>query len=184
VGYDIAKSGNLKWEEDNNNFLTTNFQKVVQNGTYDAIMLWDVLDHAKDPNSILRQIRQLCTKNTEIFVKCHPWCGVHGGHAYTKLNKAYAHLIFTDEELKLLGIDPVYTNKVISPMSTYRKYFKDNKFEVKSEYVERTSVDTIFKHNPLLKKRIMSIWKRDLNQEFPEFQMEQEFINYDIRLME
>ena len=37
--------------------------------------------------------------NSEIIVRCYPWCGRNGGHT----EKAYAHLVFTEEEFQKMG---------------------------------------------------------------------------------
>ena len=100
IGYDVVKDGTLPWESTEYDYsLTTDFEKIKQNGPYDIILLYDVLDHVKSPEDVLKQVASISNANTKIFVRFHPWIGRHGGHLYKDLNKAWAHLVFTEEEL-------------------------------------------------------------------------------------
>jgi 2-polyprenyl-3-methyl-5-hydroxy-6-metoxy-1,4-benzoquinol methylase len=176
IGYDIQKQGTL-WDKEN---LTTDYEEVYKKAPYDLILLYDVLDHSDDPNQVIAQIWPLCNANTKIFVRCHPFCSRHGTHLYTEINKAFMHLVFTDEELAGMGLKNQKVNKVIHPINHYEEIFRD-KFAVESRNVRRTNVDPFFFRTEIVKKRIVDHWKysSDPNsRKWPGYQMEQNFIDF------
>lgn len=178
VGYDIQKTGNLNWEEvEGNSLLTTDFDKVRSYGTYDVVLLYDVLDHVSDPNNILKDIKSVSNKDTLIIARCHPWCSRHGAHLYNSLNKAFIHVVFSDEELANLGLTSNLTVN-IAPLNHYRNLFSINNLTIKSEKIEKTEIEKFFQENLLVRKRIMNRWNRDAMKEFPTFQLEQSFVDY------
>jgi 2-polyprenyl-3-methyl-5-hydroxy-6-metoxy-1,4-benzoquinol methylase len=181
-GYDLDvakinfKADNLKFSND--------FKDVIEYGIYDYVFVYDVLDHSTDINDILSKIKSVCDKNSKIIIRCHPWCGRHGCHYYTKINKAFLNLVFTTEELLSLGLDISDVNKIIYPIKTYNEFFINNGFEIVEEVVERQNVEDFFINNNLIKKRIMLNWDRNIAEEFPRHQMEQCFLTYKLKLNE
>ena len=119
VGYDVSAAPN--WEDTSGALLTTSLEKVKDLAPYDTILLYDVLDHAKSPVDVLQTVRSLGRPGTLVHCHCHPWCGRHGGHLYHTINKAFVHLIFTEEELERLGYEVDATQRVISPQVTYQE---------------------------------------------------------------
>lgn len=186
VGYDPVRSGRLPWEATDSWFLTTNLDRVRRMAPYDHIMLYDVLDHADDPVSLLKTVKEFCSPTTKIFVRCHPWCSRHGGHLYSKLNKAYVHIVLNDEELAYLDAVPdKVMNKVFMPIGTYRDYFKKAGFVVSKEDIVRTPIENFFKENALVKERIVAHWKEATDaiaREWPEHQLTQGFVDFLITL--
>ena len=182
VGYDIEKQGSLEWENDEKFLLTTDFEKVKAKGPFDVILIYDVLDHAKNPVEVLNQAKSVLANNGTIFLRCHPWSSRHGGHAYRKINKAFVHLVFSEEELKNLGIDNGHNNKVLFPIATYARYFKEAGLSVKHPDIEEQEVEPFFKNNELVRKRILTAFDRDnWEQGCPSFQMSQCFLDYVIK---
>jgi|LakMenE01Jun11ns_1017448.scaffolds.fasta_scaffold9956826_12 2-polyprenyl-3-methyl-5-hydroxy-6-metoxy-1,4-benzoquinol methylase len=124
VGYDIKND----FQIDSNDKMkfTTSWDDVLKNGPYDLIYIYDVIDHIVDdrPEQFLSKVRLLLSDNGVARMRCHPFIGRHGGHAYTKVNKSYAHLALTKEELIALGCDlkNYPTLKVLTPIMTYNKF--------------------------------------------------------------
>jgi SAM-dependent methyltransferase len=106
IGYDTKQLGGLTWDSQTGNcLLTTDIEKAKAGGPYDLILLYDVLDHSEDPVNILATARDMLAPQGRIYVRCHPISSRHATHLYKKINKAYIHLVFTDDELKQLGYE-------------------------------------------------------------------------------
>jgi 2-polyprenyl-3-methyl-5-hydroxy-6-metoxy-1,4-benzoquinol methylase len=150
IGYDAQKH----WLDSGK--LTTDFSEIKKNSPFDLILLYDVLDHVEKeaPIEVLAKIKLLCHKDTKVFLRCHPWSSRHGGHLYQHINKAFIHLIFTNEELKRLGYKPDYSRKVISP-STYENWFSSMGFEVEKKDVIENRYEMFLK-NKIISERIKS----------------------------
>ena len=176
VGYDIVQSGVLAWELGDKCLLTTDFAKVVADGPYDFIILYDVLDHCKDPVVALNQVKSVCTPETKIFVRCHSWMSRHGSHLYKQLNKAWVHLFFTEDELVKMGLKLEFIFKYFFPIKTQQDWFAVAGFNTVSSDVIKTAVEPFFRR-PELTARIPS----EFNGVFPEFQMSQVFNDYTLR---
>lgn len=182
IGYDIVKSNNskFKWEEKQENFLlTTDLEKVKSVGPYDAILIYDVLDHAQDPVQILKDAKSLLAENGTVYLRCHPWCGRHGSHLYRQINKAFIHLIFTDEELINMGYQADFNKKVFYPIGTYKKYIEDAGFAKKEPDVDTQDIEEFFRKNDLIKNRILRNFKTSKwTKGEPEWQMSQCFLDF------
>ena len=188
VGYDIATSGKATWESwQDNLLLTTDFEMVKQHAPYDVILLYDVLDHIQnaEPGEVLRQIANIKTPGGKIYVRCHPWCCRHGAHLYKTLNKAFAHLVFTDEELLSMGVRPDKVNVILHPRSAYSQYFKVAGLETVSFQPIDELVEPFFVENQLVSARIKSHWIGKSTEEslksgkgFPKFQIQQSFLDF------
>lgn len=179
LGYDIHQQGNLDW----NSFLTTDLNKVKEN-SYDVILLYDVLDHTENqtPIEILRIAKELLSENGKIYIRCHPWCGRHGGHLYEQgLNKAYAHLIFTEEELTQMGIVSKPNNKVLFPIKTYVDWLNAANLAELERTPDLRQVEAFFKENSLVKNRVYQAFARPEWDEFPIFQLEQTFVDFIVK---
>jgi 2-polyprenyl-3-methyl-5-hydroxy-6-metoxy-1,4-benzoquinol methylase len=137
VGYDVAPAPGV----------TTNFEGVRSNAPYDAVLLHDVLDHAVviDPIQILQQVKSLLAPRGRVYVRNHPWSSRHGGHLYTKKNKAFLHLVFDEIELtRIGGLACDHNVRVVSPLETYRHWFAEAGFRVLSEIPIRDAVEPFF----------------------------------------
>ena len=175
VGYDIKQSGIHQWET-NSPLLTTNLDVAIQNGPYDFVVLYDVLDHTNNPKEALKNVLKLCHPNTEIFTRCHSWMSRHGGHLYRTLNKAWVHLVFTEEEIRLMGIEPEYCYKYYLPLLTHKAWFESCNMKRVKEDVIKSVVEPFFK-KPEIKCRLPL---SEFKGEFPEWQMSQTFNDYHL----
>jgi len=182
IGYDIIKSekSKLNWEVEENNFLlTTNFDKIKEKGPYDIIMIYDVLDHAENPEDVLIKAKSVLSDNGKIYLRCHPWCGRHGGHYYRQINKAFVHLVFTEQELNNMGyVLEERNNNVLFPIRDYQELFRKCGINKESEDIEKQTYEDFFDKNQIVANRIKTLF--GIN-DFPKFQIEQCFHDYVLR---
>lgn len=175
IGYDIAPS-KIKFNTDN---FTSEFDLVKLKGPYDIVLLQDVIDHIEnaDPVFILKKIKSVMNANGRLFVRNHPWCSRHGSHLYTKLNKAYAHLIFDESELSRMG---GYTNehtlKLIDPIESYKLWFSESGFKICSEIPYFKNSEDYFKKEGLIRQRMIKHWDGDAVRMMKNTQLE--FVEY------
>lgn len=192
VGYDINQNfKNLT----NSAVLTNDYNLVVEKGPYDVILLYDVLDHAEfddhpsirprlpladEPTRILTNCYNLLVPGGTIYLRCHPFTSRHASHLYSYgLNKALINLVFNEEELKQLAGDrPIMkTNKVVKPLATYRQWIEESGFKNPEEKIMKDQVEPFFK-TPTIVDRIL---KNTGHTSFPEFQMQQSYVDYVIK---
>lgn len=183
VGYDVIKSekSKLSWEtEENNLLLTTNFEKVKEKAPYDIITIYDVLDHADDPKEVLEKAKNVLADNGKIYLRCHPWCGRHGGHYYRQINKAFVHLVFTEAELEQMNYKlEEKNNKILFPILQYNQIINNASLKKIKEEVEKQELEDFFQQNELVKNRIINYYKQNnFNDNFPKFQTEMCFLDF------
>jgi 2-polyprenyl-3-methyl-5-hydroxy-6-metoxy-1,4-benzoquinol methylase len=149
-GYDIADQewGKLDRNDvpDGNATTTTDFEEIKRNGPYDIVLMYDVVDHIIDDNErlqALKNVKEICGENAKVYVRCHPFTSRHGTHLYKKFNKAYAHLLLSDEDLKEYGGEE--TAEIKTPIKTYEDLFKESGFEMQSTDIIKTPMEEIFK---------------------------------------
>jgi len=189
VGYDIVQHSN--WEDKVKNskvVLTSDMNEVEKNGPYDVILLFDVLDHVGPhddidaPQEILEKVNELLKPDGTVYLRCHPWISRHATHMYHWMNKAFAHVVYTDEELKEMGVklgDPV--QKVVAPILTYHKWINLSDFKIENERTIKEPVEEFFK-SPKIADRIRNnTAKYGLHLDFPDFQMSIQFIDYVLK---
>lgn len=187
VGYDIEtpSKSQLVWDGESEYLLTTDMNKVRDKGPYDLILLYDVFDHVRNetPVEVLSKAKSLLADEGKIYMRCHPWCSRHGGHAYRQVNKAFVHLVFSKEELRTLGVELEENQKVYFPLGTYTKAINEAGLVKETEHeMNSQDVEPFFEQNTLVKNRIMksfgiSNWAFDP----PVFQMSQCFVDFILR---
>jgi 2-polyprenyl-3-methyl-5-hydroxy-6-metoxy-1,4-benzoquinol methylase len=154
VGYDI--SDNFSVNEQQNLVLTNNWQKVIDNGPYDIITMFDVMDHLIDetPVNVLLNLKTVLSPNGKLYVRYHPFISRHGSHLYKKINKAYLHLVFTPEEIKAMIPDyvPESSPPVVQPLKIYSTIPVLSGLKIEKEYITRTPVENFFKHGEIAKR--------------------------------
>lgn len=180
VGYDPKSYPSWStFPQKPNLLLTTSWDDVMNNGPYDVITIFDVLDHSmeEDPVAILEKTRAIMSDTGKIYLRCHPWISRHGTHLYHSLNKAYAHLIFTEEELKQIVPNPQFvepSRKVTRPLLTYDEYIKLANLFVLSRREITEKPEPFFKISTLEQR----ICKNTKMSNFPEYQMSIQFVDY------
>jgi len=203
IGYDIEAQNWDKRQTDDRLLLTTDWEEVKKHAPYDIVLVYDVIDHIvtpaykivdchNPPNEMVeafKNIKSITAPAGTIYVRCHPWTSRHGSHLYQKLNKAFLQLVFNDEELVHLGLteNGLPIQKVIHPLDTYNKTFGLAGFGNIRENARLTEpVEPFFERNPLIVKRIKQNWTTSPDNElrngnkFPIFQMEMQFIDFQI----
>lgn len=188
VGYDIVKSEKWeKWEKTPNSMFTDDWSSVKSAGPYNVILMYDVLDHMTgsidEVVSKLKDVKSVLAPNGKIYVRTHPWCSRHGTHLYHKLNKAYVHLVFSNEELESLGHKQQQVRPIIHPMAEYEGMFTKAGLKVISKQQIKEAVEGFFIKNPTIALRIKKNYSNSpdsslRNGAFPTFQLEQQFIDY------
>lgn len=149
VGFDIKPQWKLAGSD--NLIFTPDPEVVRKSSPYDVILLYDVLDHLQgvDPSHFMQQIRNTLAPGGKVYVRTHPWCSRHGGHLYTRLNKAYVHMLFDESEfLRLFGIKPEFVLKMPNPVQMYEKWFRDGGFVIKDQTVISKKIDELFMDVP------------------------------------
>jgi len=156
VGYDLFAPSDsvVPWEEEAGALLlTTSLERVRAFAPYDAILLYDVLDHVESPVDVLQTVRSLGRSGTTVHCHCHPWSGRHGGHLYHTINKAFVHLVFSEEELEQLGYEVDAAQRVVSPQVTYQEWLTEAGFTEVEFFVDGQDPEIIFKR-PIFARRL------------------------------
>lgn len=182
IGYDIDKNVfNKDIAQKNPSLLTTNWDEVSKN-KYDVILFYDVLDHVKNESSssVLEKLKSVLAPEGKIYARMHPFVSRHSTHYYHTANKAFLHLIFTDEELEqIYGKKPdCPTNKVFYPVRTYTELFKKANLNIVSKNIIENEVEDFFKNNKVISDKIT---KRFNANELPVLQMSMSFIDYVLK---
>ena len=180
VGYDVKS--HPTWDTfpfGENLRFTTDIQEVESLGPYNVILMFDVIDHltASDPVTVLSKARGLLADNGKIYMRCHPFTSRHATHLYHTLNKAYLHLIFTENELADLVPDCPYKEtsaRVIYPIKTYNDIIEKSSLKIINKRDITEQPETFFKA-PNISERIVKNTKMG---QFPEFQMSLQFVDY------
>ncbi len=192
VGYDIKNFNWQRWPTSENLFYSTNWEEVKNKAPYNIIIVYDVLDHISGEDNTdvlenLKKIKQVMAPNAFAYIRCHPFVSRHGTHLYHQLNKAYAHLVFTPEELQELGLKPTpHTKHVIHPVGTYRQWLQMTNFKVHREQITREPIEPFFTKGDLVTQRIKKHWKSSpkvelsSGRQFPTIQIEQQFIDFQV----
>ena len=189
VGYDIKQYPSwTKFFEGkdpellNKVVFTQDFDVVSNKGPYDIILLFDVLDHIdkEEPTVLLTKAASVLSDTGKIYMRTHPWTSRHATHLYHELNKAFIHLVFTEEELRQIVPYSKYEEpsiKIASPISSYENMIKQAKLKIVHRREIQEKVEPFFKI-PKIAERITKNTKHD---KFPEFQLGLQFIDYVIQ---
>ena len=182
VGYDRSTHENWNNFASKPNLKITNiFQEVQDNGPYDVIILFDVIDHleGESPTQVLSKLKSILSPTGKIYMRCHPFTSRHATHLYHDINKAYVHLVFTPEELKSLVPNSKFEEKnlgVTYPIRTYDNYIGEAGLKIVNRRDVKETPEEFFKI-PKIAERI----KKNTNMsEFPEFQMSLQFLDYKL----
>jgi len=162
VAYDIENLDKWKtWEQTNNVIYTTDWNIVKNSGPYNIVLMYDVIDHIimpkKDLISQLKNVKDLLAPNGKVYVRNHPWCSRHGTHLYHKLNKAFAHIIFTKKEIEHMKLSQEEVREIKHPMFEYEEIFKAAGFKITNgPHIIKDKIDPFFTSTPVISQRIKS----------------------------
>lgn len=157
---------------------TADFEIVKQHAPYDIILLHDVLDHVViiDPIQVLQQVKSVLSPKGRVYIRNHPWSSRHGGHVYLQKNKAFMHLVFDEVELtRIGGYTADHNIRVVTPIDTYRFWFEQAGFNVKSEIPIKNKVEEFFLLPSPVQDRIKKHWE---NPETIVNHLEISFVDY------
>ena len=127
TGYDIVPSETWQRLGSEKVNYTADTNSLEGQG-YDILFLYDVLDHAVDPECVMKHVKYLAKPGSLVYVRCHPWTSKHASHLpKVGLNKAYIHMFLTFEELVERGFKPLFTRIETNPLEAYRWWFRDFK---------------------------------------------------------
>ena len=117
-------------------------------------------------------------------MRCHPWTSRHGTHLYKQLNKAYLHLVFSEDELYAMGLKETKATVFLEPLETYRKMISDAGLKILNEDHINHPVELFFTHEEAILRRIKEKWANSKNQafatgkEFPREMLEIQFVDF------
>ena len=165
-------------------FCTQSWPQVQSHNPYDYILMYDVLDHIHDNSqlSALNYCSSVLAPHGKLIVRCHPYFGRTGAHQMNDINKAFVHVVLTDEELRQLVPNPHYIhagNKWIDPEKTYEDFFAKARLKIVSKNVTRDIVEDFFKTNESISERIIQNTK---STQFPESTLSINFVDYVLEL--
>lgn len=175
LGYDINAAAVVA--NDNYSF-TVDRQQVGVEPVYDLIVLYDVLDHIEneDPVDVLTWLATTLKPDGKIFVRTHPWTSRHGGHLYKVKNKAFMHMVLSEEELKPYERE-LPRQRVTRPNSTYEKWFRSAKLSVVSRKTENAAVGDYFS-GEVLQRIINNTWGGNIDETTAARVMTMQYIDY------
>ena len=167
VGYDIDKPPLNSGES----ILTDSLEEVKKLAPFDTILLFDVLDHVRNPVQVLDEVKVMLKPNGYALFQCHPWLSRHGSHLYRDLNIAFLHLAFSEEELKdHLSLSPPFSQK-ITDLSVYEEWITKADLKVTDKLLDEEPLEGYFKKS-LLKQRLSEYKHADLECCFLAFRVE------------
>lgn len=177
MGYDV-----VPFTSPNPNF-THEFSQLEARGPFDVVLLYDVLDHIvnEEPVQVLQKLKSILSPDGTMYLRCHPWVSKHGGHLYKQLNKEYAHLLFTETELREMGYTLEPVRKIFYPCMTYQKMFRQAGLKVVKELVISDNIpqQSYLRLSPFV-NRINRSWDKKINK-FPEVQLSMSFVDYVVK---
>jgi len=175
VGYDILEHENFTKIQKERLLLTSSSNELLANAPYDFIMVYDVIDHAENPEALLSQLKAISHKDTKIFIRFHSWMSRHASHLYRQINKAWLHLVFTQKEIELLGLNPTFVYKYFTPLHQQDKWIKSMNGIVEKSEITKSFVEPFFKQEKIFKRL------PNINNRFPDWQMSQSFNDYWVK---
>lgn len=175
TAYDLVSSPS--WDDPKVTYTTKSSD--LKDGFYDAIFLYDVIDHCLDAIATMKHVKSLLKPDGVVYVRCHPWTSKHATHLFRDgLNKAFIHLFLTEAEIKGLGHTPMFTRREKNPLEAYRWFFHE--FKIKKEHVIRESLNEFFKV-PSFKELVLTEQEIPADQAKDFFEsMEINFVDYVI----
>jgi SAM-dependent methyltransferase len=168
------------WQKGTAGIFTTDIEEVRANGPYDLITLYDVIDHTNEHEGsmeVLTNVAKVSNPNTMIRIRCHPYTSRHGGHLYETINRAFAHILLSEETLAKHLKGPM--RKIKRPMAEYRTLFDEAGFRVVSFDKQSAPLEPLFKTPQMVEIFRMRL---DGNRDWQESVLPITFIDFILRL--
>jgi len=155
VGYDIYNNKKVELDKSVASIFY-DWEIVKEKGPYDIIVLYDILDHlvGMSMQDCLKMCSEVLKPDGKIALRCHPFISRHGGHSYTKFNKAYAHLFLNEAELKYVFPELVNypTSKVIYPVKTYTASIESAGLTAENVKVLNSDIEPFFSNHVIMER--------------------------------
>lgn len=173
VGYDLKPQGWVRFPRSESLIFTDNYDVVRSHGTYDIILLYDVLDHVSDDTvDLLKSVVALMSMGGRCYIRCHPFTAPHGGHTHPQCNKAFAHLILDQDSIRRMGAKMPSTRPIHNVLTTYRKWFEAAGLKIIRERPRTRPIDPFFDAPKL--KAMLEPYGDDLTIEFVDYILSRE----------
>jgi 2-polyprenyl-3-methyl-5-hydroxy-6-metoxy-1,4-benzoquinol methylase len=175
-GFDPRK----QWSDDAEGTFSTDIKEINAHGPFDVIALYDVIDHTSSREKALEALRRaavVSSRETVVRVRCHPYTSRHGGHLYESINKAYAHILLSEETLAKHLKEPV--RKVKKPMGEYRALFDEAGFKLESTNKTLTPLEPLFRTPQMVEIFRMHL---DGDKEWQEAVLPIAFVDFVLKL--
>ena len=181
LGYDIKRHDAWPSHRLSNLLLSTDIDEVYKNGPYDQILAFDVIDHLEDAelDQTIKMLSSLLRSDGKMFIRFHPWTSKHGSHLYSKINKAYVHLAFTESELANMGYTLEPNIKIVRPLAAYDLMLSKNGFKIDNRKGHSEEVDYYF-DGALLDRMNHVTWKGKADRDSMLRIMGLQFIDYHL----
>lgn len=163
--------------------LTTDTATLKEEKPFDVILVYDVLDHIRDQDSLdtaLDLLRKWSSANTALIIRIHPWTARHGIHQYEKLNKAFAHYFLSKDAMA--GIAGHFTRFVLNPERFYSLAFAKHGFETVTKVTRTSQLEGVFKSSQIANKIKRLFHSEKLDLQAIHAIMQTDYIDYRLKL--
>lgn len=173
IGYDPYAT----W--DPTDVMFKDWTKVVENGPYDHVLIYDVIDHLDGPDfsiedwgalkaqwsrnhvPVLSMIKSVLAPNGRIYARFHPHTSRHGAHTYEELNKAYVQLFMTYKEMDDNNIKHTKAFPAIDPLNHYSKIIEKSGLSIIDRQICRNQVPPFFTQHGEITAKLKEVLKTD-----------------------
>lgn len=173
---DVLVLGDLK-KELSSICIEQGVKSVNEDVLYDMIIAYDVFDYRSVPISIDGYKSKL-KDDGKMYVRFHPWCSRTGGRLHPDLNLAWAHLVFSPQELfDIFGFTVVkHVFPILKPVEEYDKIVAA--FKVIHKNIVREDIEDFFYKDSYIIKRICSHYDKFEGLLLPSEYMSVLYVDY------
>ena len=177
IGFDPEKQDWSHFDFSENFLLTNQFELVQTQAPYDVILINGFLEFTKNPEEVIKNVKELLSETGEIYLRICPWTNRHATYSYKKMNKAYLHLIFAGEELYKLGVQPLKIIPRINSINYYKSIITNQLLKIKEQNITTEHVEVFFTHQHLLMNRIKENLKKLTNEHVTKKMLETQYVD-------
>lgn len=144
IGYDPCVKNNTE-------FITNNWDDVVNNAPYDTIICYDSLDHVLvDCHDLFCKLADLLVHGGKMVMRLHPYTSIHGTHLYNTLNMAYIHLFLNGAQIRNLGGVETKAFKTYNPERYYTEMILKANLHTLHKFIVRNELPSFIDQNDML----------------------------------
>lgn len=131
------------------------------------ILLYDQIDHwGNNPDETMAHVLNRLLPDGQLIIRLHPYTAIHGTHLYLTLNKAFAHLFLSNNDIIELGGVQTPTIKLTNPIAAYVNFFNRNKLRIIKKEIIKQPLPEFF-DNSLMKYLIDTLNQPNLLDTLP-----------------